>query len=57
MVDQRFDALDEAFGVWQHGVTLKRRFIPPAGVNVEQLGIASGAKDAMTEASRLVARG
>src|SRR6266850_200436 len=56
MIDQRRDAFQEAYGMWQAGVNLERRLVLPARVDVEQLGIAGRAKGSDARAARLLAR-
>jgi len=44
MVDQRFDPFHEPHGMRKLGVEVERSFVDPARVDVEQPGIARGAK-------------
>ena len=57
MIEQRLDAREEVDCVWQFGVSLKRRLVLPAGVNVELIEVSDRAKCAVRKATRLRARG
>ena len=57
MVEQGRHAFDEAQRMRQASVTVERRFILPARMNVEQLRVAHGPKRVNAQAAGLLARG
>jgi len=54
MVDQRFDALDEAHGVRQRGVNLKGFLADPARVYIKKHRIADGAESMDADTARFL---
>jgi len=55
VVDQRFNAFDEANRMRQVNVTIERRFILPARMNVEQSRLTIRPQSVNAEAARLLA--
>src|SRR5947207_1749512 len=54
MIEQRFDGLQEAHGVRQFRMTLKRGHVLPASVDVELIRVPNRAKRTVAEAARLL---